>query len=64
MAQMEEAYQRVARLLISDKQCVALTGAGISAESGIPTFRSEGRDPAFSRYAGPGEGHTLLVADQ
>src|SRR3989338_2773226 len=24
------------------KQCVALTGAGVSAESGIPTFRSKG----------------------
>ena len=42
MAQMEEAYKTVARLLISDKRCVALTGAGISAESGIPTFRSKG----------------------
>jgi NAD-dependent deacetylase len=42
MTQMEEAYKTVARRLISDKQCVALTGAGISAESGIPTFRSKG----------------------
>ncbi|HHT9114310.1 MAG TPA: Sir2 family NAD-dependent protein deacetylase, partial [Candidatus Wunengus sp. YC65] len=24
------------------RQCVALTGAGVSAESGIPTFRSKG----------------------
>ncbi len=39
---MEELYRTVAQLLVSDKQCVALTGAGISAESGIPTFRSKG----------------------
>ena len=39
---MEQTYKTVARLLTSNKQCVALTGAGISAESGIPTFRSKG----------------------
>lgn len=39
---MATIYQKVAALLVSEKQCVALTGAGISAESGIPTFRSSG----------------------
>jgi NAD-dependent deacetylase len=39
---MESIYQKVAHLLVELKQCVALTGAGISAESGIPTFRSKG----------------------
>jgi NAD-dependent deacetylase len=29
-------------LLVNRRYCVALTGAGISAESGIPTFRSKG----------------------
>lgn len=35
-------YKEVAKLLVDLKQCVVLTGAGISAESGIPTFRSQG----------------------
>jgi len=35
-------YQKVARLLIESKGLVAFTGAGISAESGIPTFRDPG----------------------
>ncbi len=33
---------RAAELLSSAKRAVALTGAGVSAESGIPTFRGEG----------------------
>jgi NAD-dependent deacetylase len=39
---METRYQDIAQLLVSVKQCVVLSGAGISAESGIPTFRSKG----------------------
>ena len=39
---MESAYRDAARLLAEEKPCVVLTGAGISAESGIPTFRSKG----------------------
>ena len=35
-------FKEVAELMIDLKQCVVLTGAGISAESGIPTFRSQG----------------------
>jgi NAD-dependent deacetylase len=34
--------RRVADLIVNHQPCVALTGAGISAESGIPTFRSKG----------------------
>ena len=39
---MDSNYKEVARLMVDLKPCVALTGAGISAESGIPTFRSKG----------------------
>lgn len=39
---MSNAYKDVARLMADQKSCVVLSGAGISAESGIPTFRSKG----------------------
>ncbi|MEJ2476554.1 MAG: NAD-dependent deacylase [Desulfobacterales bacterium] len=39
---MTSPYLDVAELLLRLKNCVVLTGAGISAESGIPTFRSRG----------------------
>ncbi len=39
---MESNYKEIAPLMMKLKPCVALTGAGISAESGIPTFRSKG----------------------
>lgn len=37
-----EVEKEVAALMAGQRRCVALTGAGISAESGIPTFRSKG----------------------
>lgn len=39
---MDNLYAAIANLMVDLKPCVALTGAGISAESGIPTFRSKG----------------------
>ena len=39
---MTSVYKEVAGLMVDLKQCLALTGAGISAESGIATFRSKG----------------------
>lgn len=39
---MDTLYEDAAKLMIERKRCVALTGAGISAESGISTFRSRG----------------------
>lgn len=37
--------------LSSAKNCVILTGAGVSAESGIPTFRGEGG--LWRKYSAP-----------
>jgi NAD-dependent deacetylase len=42
------SVQRAAELLYVARSAVALTGAGISAESGVPTFR--GADGLWSRY--------------
>jgi len=39
---VDAAYKEIAKLMVALKPCVALTGAGISAESGIPTFRARG----------------------
>lgn len=36
------AMARAAEILMSAQSAIALTGAGVSAESGIPTFRGEG----------------------
>ena len=45
---MLSPYQDVAELLLTMKNCVVLSGAGISAESGIPTFRS--KDGLWEKY--------------
>ncbi|HEX2647598.1 MAG TPA: Sir2 family NAD-dependent protein deacetylase, partial [Candidatus Dormibacteraeota bacterium] len=39
---MTDQVAAAARLVASARNGVALTGAGVSAESGIPTFRGEG----------------------
>jgi NAD-dependent deacetylase len=39
---MDKVFIEAAKIIKSSKKCIALTGAGISAESGIPTFRSKG----------------------
>lgn len=39
---VDSFHRKIAELLVGQPPCVALTGAGISAESGIPTFRSKG----------------------
>ena len=36
---MDHGQQTLCELLLSSRSCIALTGAGISADSGIPTFR-------------------------
>ncbi len=40
--------ERAARMLVEGRPFLVLTGAGISAESGIPTFR--GKDGLWNRY--------------
>jgi len=37
-----DAYEKAGRILSESRNAVAFTGAGISAESGIPTFRDPG----------------------
>ena len=39
---MNPLYRETATIIRKCKKCIALTGAGISEESGIPTFRSKG----------------------
>lgn len=44
-----ELITKSAQYIVSSKNSIALTGAGISVESGIPDFRS--KDGLWSRYA-------------
>ena len=54
---MPDAISGLARLIVENQPCVALTGAGVSQESGIPTFR--GPDP------GPDEvGHIRPISTE
>jgi len=39
---MEKLIEEARKRVLSSKRLVALTGAGISAESGVPTFRGKG----------------------
>ncbi|MEE9277193.1 MAG: NAD-dependent protein deacylase [Dehalococcoidia bacterium] len=46
-----DAIARAAEILLRSRYCIALTGAGISAESGIPTFR--GKDGLWTKQGEP-----------
>ncbi len=52
---MEDVIKEVAKVLLESKYAVALTGAGVSTESGIPDFRGPSgiwtRDPEAERRA-------------
>ena len=48
---LEAAVVQVADLLQDTRYCIALTGAGISAESGIPTYR--GKDGLWTKNGEP-----------
>jgi NAD-dependent deacetylase len=52
---MMNEIRRAARMVAEGRSTVALTGAGISVESGIPDFRSE--DGLWSRYEPMEYGH-------
>ena len=45
---MDVLYDDIAKLILDLKEVVALTGAGVSAESGIDTFRS--KDGLWEKY--------------
>lgn len=45
---MINSVEAAAKILLRSKYTIALTGSGISAESGIPTFR--GKDGLWSKY--------------
>lgn len=42
MIVIDRAFKEVKDRLCASKRPVALTGAGVSAESGVPTFRGDG----------------------
>ena len=43
-----DKYERFSKLLVQSRYAIALTGAGISVESGIPDFR--GKDGLWTKY--------------
>jgi NAD-dependent deacetylase len=47
----EEAIEEAARLIASSRHVVALVGAGLSAESGVPTFR--GPEGLWTKHGEP-----------
>ena len=58
----QEAIQEAARLLLSANYVVAMTGAGISVESGIPPFRGPGG--LWTKYGEPPmNGYEIFLQD-
>lgn len=51
MADQSQAIALAADLLVTSRYAVVMTGAGMSVESGIPTFR--GDDGLWARFGGP-----------
>ena len=64
---MEQLIARAARDLVSSKYAIALTGAGISTESGIPDFRGPSgvwtKNPEAERRALTGRGYQRFLED-
>lgn len=58
----DAALRRAAGLIVAARYCTALVGAGISKESGIPTFRGEGG--LWTRLGEPPmDGYQRFLAD-
>ena len=58
----QDALDRAAEILVGASHCVALTGAGISKESGIPTFR--GPDGLWTKRGEPPlNGYQIFLED-
>src|SRR5437764_14208493 len=58
----DEAIRRAAQTLLSSRYVMALTGAGISVESGIPPFRGPGG--LWTKYGEPPmNGYQIFLAD-
>ena len=59
---LEEAIERAAALILSAEYVVALTGAGVSVESGIPPFRGPGG--LWTRFGEPPmDGYQRFLTD-
>ncbi len=59
---LEQAIEQAAQLLARARYVVALVGAGLSAESGIPTFRGPGG--LWTRFGEPAmDGYQRFLAD-
>src|SRR5437867_13351569 len=48
---LEQAIEEAARLIAASRHVVALVGAGLSAESGVPTFR--GPEGVWTKHGEP-----------
>jgi NAD-dependent deacetylase len=59
---LEEALENAANIIVAAKHTVALVGAGISVESGIPPFRGPGG--LWTKYGEPAmDGYQKFMAD-
>ena len=59
---LEQAVEQAARLIVGSRHVVALVGAGLSVESGIPPFRGPGG--LWTKYGEPDmQGYQRFLED-
>jgi len=46
----EKSIQRLAELILKSNKIVGFTGAGVSVESGVPSYRGSGDDSVWTKY--------------